>query len=155
MVAGTTGGNTFSNTPVTVNFGSALDNQAGPVWIRVVTLNNSTGASNRPTSGIDDFNLTWTGSASAIPTVSNTTATLAVLGYPTTSNMALAFTLKQAGNTTVTISDLNGRTVYTTNIAATAGSNTRQLSGLNLVPGAYIVRISNGTETGVIKTTIR
>ncbi|WP_118975558.1 T9SS type A sorting domain-containing protein [Taibaiella koreensis] len=61
----TTGGNTYANHAVTVNFGTALDNQSGPVYIRIVTLNNSTGASNRTTTGIDDYTLTWTGAATA------------------------------------------------------------------------------------------
>lgn len=57
----TTGGNIYSNNTVTVNFGTALNNQTGPVWIRIVTLTGTTGTSNRATTGIDDFNLTWTG----------------------------------------------------------------------------------------------
>src|SRR5690606_26431816 len=39
----TTGGNTFSSNPVSVDFGGALDNSASKVWIRVVTLTSSTG----------------------------------------------------------------------------------------------------------------
>ena len=56
----TTGGSTFTNTDVTINFGALLDNQSGPVWIRVLTLTATTGSGNRPTSAIDDVNLTWT-----------------------------------------------------------------------------------------------
>lgn len=58
-----TGGNTYSNNTITVNFGSVLDNQAGPVWLRIVTLNGTTGSGSRTTTGVDDFNLTWTGGA--------------------------------------------------------------------------------------------
>lgn len=56
----TTGGSAWTNTSVTADFGALLDNQAGPVWIRIVTLSTSTGSGNRPTSAIDDVNLTWT-----------------------------------------------------------------------------------------------
>lgn len=59
----TTGGTTWSNTDVTVSFGALLDNQAGPVWIRIVTLNASLGTGNRATTAIDDVNLTWTNGA--------------------------------------------------------------------------------------------
>ncbi|MFZ4741811.1 MAG: chitobiase/beta-hexosaminidase C-terminal domain-containing protein, partial [Bacteroidales bacterium] len=56
----TTGGSTFTNTDVTVNFGALLDNQSGPIWIRILTLTATTGSGNRPTSAIDDVSLTWT-----------------------------------------------------------------------------------------------
>ncbi|SNC60290.1 Por secretion system C-terminal sorting domain-containing protein [Hymenobacter gelipurpurascens] len=56
----TSGGTAFSNTPVTVNFGNALNNKSEKVWIRIVALANSSGSSNRPTTAIDDFSLTWT-----------------------------------------------------------------------------------------------
>ena len=54
-----TGGNTFSNTPIHVNFGNALDNQAGIITIRIVTLAATSGSGNRPSTGVDDFTLTW------------------------------------------------------------------------------------------------
>lgn len=50
---------TFSTTPVTVNFGSALNNLNQKVWIRIVTLTATTGSGNRPSTAIDDFKLTW------------------------------------------------------------------------------------------------
>jgi len=54
-----TTGPVFSNTPVTVNFGSALNNQSGNVWIRILVLTPTTGTGNRPSSAIDDVSLTW------------------------------------------------------------------------------------------------
>lgn len=59
----TTGSSSFSSTGVSINFGSALDNQSSEVWIRIMTLSNSTGSGNRPTTGIDDFELSWTNSS--------------------------------------------------------------------------------------------
>ncbi len=50
---------TFSNTTVTVNFGSLLNNISQPIWIRIVALNPTTGSGNRPSSGIDDVVFSW------------------------------------------------------------------------------------------------
>ncbi len=68
----TTGGNTFSNTTVTASFGSALDNQSGPVWIRIVTIEGTTGGGNRPSTGIDDVSLTFTGAGQTAPSLTAT-----------------------------------------------------------------------------------
>lgn len=50
---------TFGGTNVTVNFGSALNNQNQKVWIRIVTLAATSGTGNRASSAIDDFQLSW------------------------------------------------------------------------------------------------
>jgi len=60
---------TFSNTPITVSFGSALDQQAGPITIRVVTLAASTGSNSRPSSAIDDFTLSWNAPTATTPVI--------------------------------------------------------------------------------------
>jgi hypothetical protein len=49
----------FSNTPVTVNFGNALDNKSSKVWIRIVTLSATTGSGSRASTGIDDVEISW------------------------------------------------------------------------------------------------
>lgn len=54
-----TGGGKFFDTLVNVNFGSALDDINDTVWIRIATLSASSGSSNRATSAIDNFNLSW------------------------------------------------------------------------------------------------
>lgn len=59
----TTGGSTWTNTSVTASFGALLDNLAGPVWIRIVSLDLTTGSGNRPTTAIDDVTLTWSNGA--------------------------------------------------------------------------------------------
>jgi len=51
---------TYGVTHKTISFGSALDNNAGPVWIRIATLTASTGSSSRPTVGIDNVLLSYT-----------------------------------------------------------------------------------------------
>ena len=55
----------FSNTTITASFGGALDNLAGPVWIRIVSLTGTTGGGSRPSSAIDDFSLSWNANANA------------------------------------------------------------------------------------------
>ncbi len=55
----TTAFGTFSTTTVTVNFGSALNNQNQPVWIRIVALTPTTGGGNRASTGIDDVKFSW------------------------------------------------------------------------------------------------
>jgi len=53
------------------NFGSNIDNNSGPVLIRVVALAPASGSSSRDTYGIDDFVLTW----STAPSVTSSAAT--------------------------------------------------------------------------------
>jgi hypothetical protein len=55
----TTAYGTFSNTTVTVSFGSALNNITQPIWIRIVALTPTTGGGNRPSTAIDDVKFTW------------------------------------------------------------------------------------------------
>ncbi|HQU56873.1 MAG TPA: DUF5689 domain-containing protein, partial [Chitinophagaceae bacterium] len=49
----------FSNTTVNVDFGSALNNISQPVWVRIVTLDNTTGGGNRPSTAVDDVKFSW------------------------------------------------------------------------------------------------
>lgn len=94
----TTGGTTFSNNAVHVEFGNALDNVSDIVTIRIVTVTASTGSGNRPTSGIDDFALSWINEGGpATPTITlNTTS----LSFPTTetntSSAPLTYTVTAA-----------------------------------------------------------
>jgi trimeric autotransporter adhesin len=55
-------GTSWGSTDVTVSLGTALDGRAENVWIRIVTLSASTGSGSRPTTGIDDFTLTYSAS---------------------------------------------------------------------------------------------
>ncbi len=60
----TTGNSTVSNNTVNVDFGNALDHYAGTVWIRIVNLTSSaSGSGSRPSTAIDDFSLSWAGTA--------------------------------------------------------------------------------------------
>ncbi|SOE22031.1 Endonuclease/Exonuclease/phosphatase family protein [Spirosomataceae bacterium TFI 002] len=54
-----TGGNTISNTTVSCFLPASFEDISSPVWVRIVALSSTTGAGNRVTSGIDDFQLTY------------------------------------------------------------------------------------------------
>jgi hypothetical protein len=74
---GTTGGTAFSNTPIRVSFGTALDDISGPITIRISTLAATTGSGNRPSSAIDDFQLSWNTPTATTPVLTVTPNTLA------------------------------------------------------------------------------
>jgi hypothetical protein len=76
----TTGGNRFSNNPVHVDFGNALDNQSGIITIRIVALTASSGSGNRASTGIDDFTLSWED-----PTAKTISLSTASINFPTTN----------------------------------------------------------------------
>jgi len=76
----TTGGNTFSNNPIHVNFGNALDNQSGVITIRIVAVTPSSGSGSRPSTGIDDFTLTWED-----PTAKTISLSTVAINFTTTS----------------------------------------------------------------------
>lgn len=63
---------TFGSTNVTVDFGTLLDNQPGPIWLRIVNLAGSQGSGNRPTVGIDNFSLSFTNIPNVVIPVSIT-----------------------------------------------------------------------------------
>ena len=54
-----TGGTSFATQTVTANLSNLIDDEASPVWIRIVTLSATTGSGSRPTTAVDDFSLSW------------------------------------------------------------------------------------------------
>lgn len=139
----------WGSTDVTVNFGTALDNNADAVWIRIVALTNTSGSGSRPTTGIDDFQLSFT--------LGDATAPLFTSTYPkvsglTTSGFDLITSLNEAGKTYFVIvpdgatsptsaqvkagQDANGTTVASgfaanINVSASATEYSTTLSSLN------------------------
>ncbi|MBL7773871.1 MAG: Ig-like domain-containing protein [Chitinophagaceae bacterium] len=75
----------FTTVNVTAIFGANLDNQSQPVWIRICPLDSTLGTGNRPLVAIDDFSLSWTGSA-----VNNTPQVLGYTPAPGTTNVPIA-----------------------------------------------------------------
>lgn len=146
----------FGATHKSFSFGSALDNQPGPVWIRIAcdTLItgglNSGGSGSRPTFGIDNFNLGWT-------TVSSATQPVVINGQPqsATNNAGdtAIFTVAATGTSpTYQWSSVVGSTTNALNnganadgsMIAGANSPSLQISGvLGAEAGTYVVNISN------------
>lgn len=123
----TTGGNTFSKNTINVDFGTALDNHSGPVYIRVVSLTATSGTGNRPSTAIDNFSLTWTGAATATnilatnytPTGNNvplTTSELTVkYDNPIAKGTGNITLMKQGVATPATVVDVTSAAVTITN----------------------------------------
>lgn len=153
----TTGGHTFSNNSCTVNFGSALDNSSVPVYIRVVTLNYSSGSGNRASTGIDDYLLSWTVGGTGVQTVPTQPITsLAVVGQSTSDNVILAYSVEEEGAYTLSIYDLSGRTIHTEIVSAQAtGKQSIAVNGLHLTSGMYIAKMSNSNSSSVARIAVQ
>jgi hypothetical protein len=153
----TTGGNAFSNNTVSVNFGSALDNHTGPVWIRIVTLTATSGSGNRASSAIDDFNLTWTGGSNVgVTDVSaNGVMPFSALGIASSSTVNLQATTAEAGNYTLNIYDMTGRNISNENLQLNEGTQTITVSNKHLAAGMYIAKLNNGKSQGIAKVIVQ
>ncbi len=75
---------------VTVNFGTALDDNGSNVWIRIVSLSATVGSGSRPSTGIDDVQLSYSSGdktppieTNMFPRISNYTTT----GFDFTINL--------------------------------------------------------------------
>lgn len=152
----TTGGNTFSNNTVSVNFGNALDNQNGLVYIRIICLTASTGSGSRTTTAIDDYHLTWSNGGTNI-TLTETT--------PTGNNVAVAtdsLTLKYdqaiaSGNGQITLFK-NGQTAAAGTYTVPSGvvsisDSTAVIHGMSLENNtSYYVKMTSGAFTDISGT---
>lgn len=138
----TTGNLTFSDSTLAGSFGSALDNNAGPVWIRIVSLNATTGSNNRASSAIDDVVLTWTGSAagSPRPQVVSMTPVNGAINVATNSNLTITF--NRNIDTGAGFIHVRNQTMGTTQDIASIPSNvsisgkTATISGVTLMQGS-------------------
>ncbi|RZK24539.1 MAG: T9SS type A sorting domain-containing protein [Hymenobacter sp.] len=91
-----TGNSAFTNNTVTVSFGTALDNQSGPVYIRIVAPTSTTGSNNRPSSAIDDFSLSWNAPTPTTPSLTVTPGSVA-FGNQNTGTTSVAQSYSLAG----------------------------------------------------------
>lgn len=146
----TTGGNTYSNSTINVDFGTALDNKTAPVWIRVVALKRTTGGGNRATTAIDDFNLTWTGTAKVGINDVNAN-TLPMSAYISKNSSVVGFTSPKAGKYNLSVIDITGRTVHNSVLNAGYGEQKYTINDLNVQPGFYIVKLSGEGYSGTTK----
>jgi endonuclease/exonuclease/phosphatase family metal-dependent hydrolase len=90
------GGASWGSTDVSVNFGTALDNTANDVWIRVTTISPSTGSGSRPTTAIDDVQLSFTAGDLTPPSFSSTYPKISTLS---SSSFDLVTNLSEPGKT--------------------------------------------------------
>ncbi len=98
-----------------VSFGTALDNQAQGVWIRIAAIDPTTGSGSRDTFGIDNFRLSYStqGTVSPIPLGIQSVGGDAVLTWSNAS-----FALQAAPSVTGTYTNVPGATnPYTNPIA--------------------------------------
>ena len=124
----TTGDQAFSNNTVQVDFQQFLDNNPGPIWIRIASLNGTTGSGNRPSSAIDDFSLSWNTISATAPAITATPNTLAFAGQNiNTASTAQTYTLTGANLTAATTLTVTGpftiskdNTTYATTLSYTA-----------------------------------
>lgn len=150
----TTGGNAWTNSPIVVNFGSALDNQSTPVWIRIVALTATTGAGSRTTTAIDNFVMTYT--PTGIETLQAGQVNFKVLGAPTPMNINFTCAVSTPGVYTLSMYDITGRKVSTQQVNLNPGAAaTVSLNNANVVPGMYIARITNGSVEGITKVLVQ
>jgi hypothetical protein len=150
----TTGGSAYASNTVSVNFGSALNNMATDVWIRISTQSASTGSGSRTTSGIDDFSLTWSGTAypTGVQNVNEVAGlTFVVVGDATSNNVNFQFVSNEAANFELVLSDITGRIVSRQTVNAVAGAQQLSANGLNLNHGMYIATLKNSNTKSVIK----
>ena len=151
----TTGGHSFSNNSVTVDFGNALDNSSAPVTIRVVTLVYSSGSGNRPSTAIDDYSLTWTSTIGVKEMNAIANFDLTVLGTAVSNKINFGYNAQEIGNYNLKLTDLSGRVVYATDVNANIGTNTLSINGKDFAPGMYIATMSNGLSKAVTKVVVQ
>ncbi|MBS1584855.1 MAG: T9SS type A sorting domain-containing protein [Bacteroidetes bacterium] len=149
----TTGGNTFSTANITASFGSALDHQNQPVWIRIVALTHTTGSGNRATTAIDNFHLTWSGTAVGVPDLSRDKSIPVTVRNIGSSDVMVNYTLKQAAAVSIKVFDLSGREIYRAESLGRTGNNDERVH-LNLPQGMYILRMTSGSYSSVAKFTL-
>jgi hypothetical protein len=149
----TTGVSIFSNNTVTVNFGNALDNKASKVWIRISTLVASTGSGSRATSGIDDFNLSWStasgGPDITAPTVNSFLPLDDASNISINSNLEIRFSelvAKGTGNISIINTTDNTTEIIDVNSNKVVITNSTVSIAATLVDGkSYAVNIPNTT----------
>ena len=107
----------FGATVRTVSLGSALDNQAQNVWIRIAALDPSAGSGSRDTFGVDDFRLTFE-SADAVSPIPLNIQLLGTNAVLTWNNSA--FALQAATQATGAYANVSGASSPYTNPVAGA-----------------------------------
>lgn len=142
----TTGGFSFSNNTISVNFGAVLDNIGQNVWIRIVALTGSSGANNRATTGFDDISLTYSNISSCTPP--STQASAASITGVTGNSMNVNWTGGNGTNSLVVVK--SGSSVAGSPVSGTAyTANAAFGSSQAIATGEYVVYNSTGNSVAV------
>lgn len=151
----TTGNHVFSNNTITASFGSALNNLAGPVYIRVSALSYSAGSYNRASSAIDDFTLTYANSLGISNVSEEHNIALILLGNATSEKLTFEYNVEEATQFNFAIYDLTGRVLHSRNLNAQIGGQQITVDGLHLAPGMYIAKINNSSSSAFAKIIVQ
>ncbi|MCX6928454.1 MAG: immunoglobulin domain-containing protein [Verrucomicrobia bacterium] len=119
-----------------------IDNDPGPVWIRIVALSASTGSGNRETSAIDNFGLTWAAGSSCTP-VSIVTSPANATAY---INGNQSFTVGALGTKPISYVWLKNGTNLLTDDGHFSGTATPTLTIIKVQPedaGTYSCTVAN------------
>jgi len=101
---------------------------------------------------LDNVNISTT--RLGVPDITENKLPLTVTGYSTPDNIDLTFTTAGEGNYQLSLTDMPGKLVYSSNRNFTPGKQTISMDGLGLKPGMYFIKISNGSEMGIAKVVI-
>jgi uncharacterized protein YdeI (BOF family) len=154
-VVNTTGGSTFSNTTITATLPASVNNQSNNLWIRVVALTVSTGSGSRPTTGIDDFSLSYSAVSTSAPNIITSVSSLT--GFTTsegTPSTEQSYTVEGSNLTdNITITAPTGYEISQT--ASSGYANTLTLTqSSGSVPTTTIYARLTGTTSGVFNGNI-
>jgi len=159
-----TTGPVFANNTINVSFGSALNNLAGPVWIRIVAPASTTGGGSRPSSAIDDFSLTWNSPTASTPTLAIApetltfgsqalTTTSAAQSYTlTASNLTAATTVTATGPFTVSKDNATFATTLSYTAAELASAKTVYVKFTPTATGTATGSVANASTGAVTRT---
>ncbi|GAA4503714.1 hypothetical protein GCM10023172_29040 [Hymenobacter ginsengisoli] len=143
----------FANATVTASFGTALNNLAGPVWIRIVAPANTTGGGSRPSSAIDDFSLSWNTPTASTPTLTAAPNTLSFGSQNlTTTSVAQTYTLTGGNLTAATTVTATGPFTVSKDNTTFAASVSYTAAELATAQTVYVkfTPTTTGTSTGTI-----
>jgi hypothetical protein len=80
---------------------------------------------------------------------------LTVTGNSTTEHIALSYSVPIAGMYEIAVYDMPGRQVYKQMVEAQSGKTNYDITGLDLHPGMYFIKMDNGINYGVVKTIVQ
>jgi hypothetical protein len=139
---------TFGASTRNFSFGSALDNQAQNVWIRVAALTASTGSGSRDTFGIDNLSLSY---GSYVPNTNPPAITAQPQSRTNNSATAASFTVTASGGVPLTY-HWKKNNVDLSNGGNVTGADTSSLTLSDVFAAdaaVYTVAISNIFGTAV------